>query len=282
MSTRRTFLKDTALGLSAAGIWTQLPSTGKLLETTGPASKDALPVGIAGYTFHNFDLDQSIAMMKRVNISYMSLKDFLLPLDSSPEKIDAVMARFRTEGISIYAAGVIYMKKEADADQAFEYAKKLGVPMIVGSPVYDLLPYVEKKVTSYNIRLAIHNHGPEDKLYPGPGEIFERIKKMDSRMGICLDIGHALRAGTDPVKAVGDYSSRLFDLHIKDLSEVSQVDKSVELGRGVMNIPGLVTELKKIQYPGKCSIEFEMPVKDPLPGIAESVGFLRGVIRTLS
>jgi sugar phosphate isomerase/epimerase len=279
MASRRSFLKTSALGVSATGLFPLSGLVAPARSFFGNVSRDALPVGIAGYTFHNYGIEQSIAMMKRVNATYMSLKDFHLPLNSTPEKIDEVMAIFRSAGITIYAVGVIYIKSNAEADQAFEYAKKVGVGLIIGSPTYEMLPYVEQKVKAYNIKMAIHNHGPEDKWYPGPKDIYERISQMDPGMGICLDIGHATRAGVDPVKAVGMYSSRIFDLHIKDQADASPAENPVELGRGIMDIPGLITALKKIQYAGKCSIEFELPAKDPLPGIAESVGFLRGVIR---
>jgi len=282
MASRRSFLRTSALGVSATGLFPLSGLAAPAQLFFGNISKDALPVGIAGYTFHNYNIDQSIAMMKRVNASYMSLKDFHLPLNSAPEKIDEVLAVFRSAGITIYAVGVIYIKSKPEADQAFEYAKKVGVGLIIGSPTYEMLPYVEQKVKDYNIKMAIHNHGPEDKWYPGPKDIYDRISQMDPGMGICLDIGHAARAGVDPVQAVNMYAARIFDLHIKDLADTSPTDKGVELGRGIMDIPGLITALKKIQYAGKCSIEFELPTKDPLPGIAESVGFLRGVIRALN
>jgi len=174
------------------------------------------------------------------------------------------------------------MKSNAEVDRAFEYAKKAKVEMIVGAPNYDLLPYAEQKVKEYNLRLAIHNHGPEDKLYPGPKEVFDRIKDMDARVGLCLDIGHATRAGAEPTKAILDYSTRIFDLHIKDLVENKSDSKVIEVGRGVINFQSLIKALYKIKYSGKCSIEFEKDMKDPLPGIAESVGFFKGVNNTLS
>ena len=220
-------------------------------------------------------------MMKRVGVNALSIKDFYLPLDSSADTIHTVSEKFRAAGIRIYAAGVIYMKTQQEVDRAFEYAKMLGVDLIVGAPNPELLSYTEEKVKSYNIRLAIHNHGPEDKLYPSPKDVYDRIKGLDPRMGLCLDIGHAARAGADPVKVVGEYAPRIFDLHIKDLAVISQKAQPIELGRGVLDIPGLVKALTRIRYAGYCSIEHEMDMNDPLPGIAESAGYFRGVVKTL-
>jgi hypothetical protein len=172
------------------------------------------------------------------------------------------------------------MKTKEAVDQAFKYAKMVGVPMIVGAPSYDVLDYAEEKVKEYDIKLAIHNHGPEDALYPGPKDVYDRIKNKDPRMGLCIDIGHATRAGVALDKAVKEYKDRLFDLHIKDINAAAKDGKAIEMGRGVIDFPALVKALKKIGYKGVCSIEFEKDMTDPLAGIAESVGFFKGVVVT--
>jgi sugar phosphate isomerase/epimerase len=242
---------------------------------------DALQLGIAGYTFLHVPVDGAIAMMKRVGVTNLSIKDFFLPLDSSPETARAVANKFKDAGIHIYAAGVIYMKTAQEVERAFEYARGLGVGLIVAAPNPELLPDVDRQVKATGIRVAIHNHGPEDKLYPSPVDVYEHVKGLDERIGLCLDIGHAARAGADPVKVVKDYGPRIFDLHIKDLAVISKEAKPIELGRGVLDIPGLLAALVRQRYSGVCSIEHEMDMNDVLPGIAESAGFFRGVIRTL-
>jgi|SRR5665213_1936733 len=276
MSSRRKFIRNTTLGLTASAIY-PLISKGEKLNFNSPPKSHDLPIGTAGYTFLNFDIAQSIKMMQRVDVHFMSIKDFHLPLNSSKEKIDEVVKQFGDAGISIYAVGVIYMKDKDAVDQAFEYAKNVGVPIIVGVPNHDLIDYAEQKVKSYNIKLAIHNHGPEDKLYPNPDIAYNLIKNKDSRMGLCLDIGHAQRAGVDPAKAVLKYNKRIFDLHIKDVTKAEQDGQAIEAGRGIINFPAFVKALRKIKYPGYCSIEFEKDMKGPLPGIAESVGYFKGV-----
>jgi sugar phosphate isomerase/epimerase len=233
---------------------------------------------MAGYSFAKFSLDQSITMMKRIGVTNLSLKEIHLPLNSSDEQISAAMAKFKAAGINVYTVGVIYMKTKEAVDTAFAYAKKCGVNMIVGVPSYDLITYAEQKVKEYDIKLAIHNHGPEDALYPAPGDVYNRIKNLDARMGMCIDIGHSLRAGTLPEKAIREYKDRLFDLHIKDIHSAEKDGKGIEFGRGVINLGAVIESIRKVKFNGVCSIEFEKDMSDPLPGIAESVGYFRGRI----
>jgi sugar phosphate isomerase/epimerase len=280
MSNRRSFIQQTLLGATGAAI---LPLVGNASTTVKPVaeSKHPLTVGIAGYTFKSFSIDQSIAMMKRIGVSNLSLKDIHLPVNSTDAQISDAMAKFKAGGINIYTVGVIYMKTKDAVDAAFAYAKKLGVNMIVGVPNYELIEYSEQKVKEYDIKLAIHNHGPEDALYPAPGDVYDRIKNLDARMGMCIDIGHSLRAGTLPEKAIKMYKDRLFDLHIKDINTAAREGKGIEFGRGVIHFDEVIESLRKVKFNGVCSIEYEKDMNDPLPGIAESVGYFNGVVKTL-
>ncbi len=276
MQNRRAFLKQATIGAAAAGVAPML-ATAAGKQPFEATSVTSLQLGIAGYTFAKSSIQQAIAIMQRVNIKTFSLKDIFLPLNSTKEKIDEVVKTFADAGISIYAVGVIYMKTQQDADQAFEYAKMVGVDMIVGSPAYELLPYIEQKVKAYNIRLAIHNHGPEDKLYPTPGDVYNHIKKLDTRLGLCLDIGHTQRDNIEPADAYLKYADRIMDMHIKDVEKAEKDAESLELGRGIINIPALVKALFKKGYTGHCSFEHEKDATDPLPGLAECVGYFKGV-----
>jgi inosose dehydratase len=276
MPTRRNFIQASVLGAAGTMVWPFTTAEAAITEDTG------LTIGIAGYTFAKFDLAHSIAIMKRVNVQYVSVKDFHLPLNSTPEKIQEVLRQFADAGIKVYTVGVIYMKTKEAVDETFAYAQKVGVPMIVGVPNPELLDHTEEKVKATGIKIAIHNHGPEDKLYPGAKNVYDLIKNRDQRMGICLDIGHAIRAGEEPGKAIRTYKNRIFDLHIKDVSLAAKDGKAMEVGRGVIDFPGLVKALRKTQYRGVCSIEFEKDMTDPLAGIAESIGFFKGVIKATS
>ncbi len=278
MQSRRKFIQYTTFGITASAATPFLSQAGSRAIQQKHA---LLKMGMAGYTFLNFDLVTSITMMKRVNVTALSIKDFHLPLNSSDEKIREVVTQLTSAGITPYAVGVIYMKSKDAVDQAFAYAKKVGVDMIVGVPDYDLLDYTEEKVKAYNIKIAIHNHGPMDKLYPGPKDAYDHISKRDKRIGLCIDIGHTQRTGVAPADAVLQFKDRLFDLHIKDVTSATNDGQAIEIGRGVIDFPALIKALNKINYNGYCSIEFEKDMKDSMPGIAESVGYFRGVMKTI-
>ena len=278
MKNRRQFLKLTGAGILAAGAAPVLGSS-----SYGPAEKtasasDSFTLGMAGYTFARFNVEETIKMMKRIAVSNISLKDFHMPLNSTREQINEVIEKFSNEGIKVYTLGVIYMRTPESVDQAFEYARMAGVDMIVGAPNYELLTDVEKKVQEYDIKVAIHNHGPDNPLFPNATDIWEHVKDLDPRLGICLDIGHDIRDGHDPVADIEKYSERIYDLHLKDVDKASKEGRTVELGRGIIDIPAVVESLRKINYTGKCSLEFEKDMDDPLAGIAESIGYFRGVL----
>ena len=179
-----------------------------------------------------------------------------------------------------YAVGPIYMKSESEIDKAFEYAKRVGVKLIIGVPNYELLPYVDKKVKEYGFNYAIHLHGPDIATYQDAEEVWKHVKDLDPRIGMCLDIGHDTRNGKDPVADLKKYQSRVFDIHIKDVTGRTKLGYSLEVGRGIIDFPALVKMLRKVGYSGVCSIEHEINMNDPFMGIAEDIGYFRGVIRT--
>jgi len=279
MTNRRSFIRR----LSAATATSMIMP---IVLQSAPLSKEnsierpsiQFPIGFAGYSFVKFNLDKSLEMMKQLQVKFLSVKDFHLPLDSSTVHMHAIKKKFADHGITPYTVGVIYMKSKQEVDRAFTYAQAFGVSMIVGVPDENLLSYVEEKVKLTNIKMAIHNHGPEDKLYPTPKSIYDRIKNMDTRMGLCIDIGHTFRAGILPEEAIMLYADRLFDLHIKDEEAMKPDAKTIEIGRGAINFSALVDVLRKINYKGICSVEYEKDMDAPLVGMAESVGYFKGMM----
>jgi inosose dehydratase len=276
MKSRRQFLKLTGTGVLAAGATSLYAYSG--MPVSVDKAKNTFTVGMAGYTFLRFSIEKTIEMMKRIGVTNLSLKDFHMPMNSTQEQIKAVLEKFNSAGIKVYTVGVVYMKTRESVDQAFEYAKMAGVKMIVGAPDYELLPYVEEKIRKYDFKLAIHNHGPDNPLYPNATDIWNHIKDLDARIGICIDIGHTTRDGQDPSTDITKYKSRIYDIHIKDVDKATKDGKTIEMGRGIIDIPKVVETLRKIKYTGSCSLEFEKDMTDPLPGIAESIGYFRGVM----
>ncbi len=258
----------------------QAQEAGRPGEQPAPETGEKFRLGMAGYTFRHFDLDKTLEVMQKANVNNLCIKDFHLPLNSTPEQIAAFHAKLKSKGVTGYAVGPIYMKTKEEIDNAFEYAQRVGVKMIVGVPNYELLPYVDQKVKEYGFLYAIHLHGPDMPLYPDADDVWNNVKELDPRIGMCLDIGHDTRNGKDPVKDLKKYHSRVFDIHIKDVTGTTKQGYSVEIGRGVIDIPAFVKMLRKVGYTGVCSLEHEKEMQDPFMGIAESIGYFRGVIAT--
>lgn len=281
---RRNFLATAGAAFAALaagrGAAAQEPGPAKA-GVRKPAAKPPFELGLASYTLRKFTLDQTLAMTQRVGLKYLCLKSFHLPLEAKPEEIAAAVAKVKAAGLVLYGCGVVSMGKPADVDQAFDYAKAAGMKTIVASPKPDLLPLIDEKVRQYDIQVAIHNHGPGDKTYPTPQSIYEKVRGLDKRIGICMDIGHTLRIGADPIESALKYADRLLDVHIKDVSAADPRGQTVEVGRGVIDIPGFLRALLKIKYCGVVSFEHEKDEKDPLAGLAESVGYVRGVLAVL-
>jgi sugar phosphate isomerase/epimerase len=223
-----------------------------------------------------------LAMTRRVGLKYIALKSVHLPLESTQAEIEAVAAKVKEAGLELYGGGVIYMKNEAEVNQAFDYAKAAGMRVIIGAPQPELLALVNKKVQQYDIKLAIHNHGPGDKTYPTPASAYEKIKDLDKRIGLCDDIGHTQRSGINPSESAERFADRLLDIHIKDVSQATAKGQGVEVGRGVIDIPRYLRTLIKVGYKGVVAFEYEKDADDPLAGLAESVGYVKGVLAATS
>ncbi len=256
-----------------------------MLQGTMLWAQDAFHLGMAGYTFVKFDIDKTLAFMKKIDVHYLCIKDFHLPIDANAEQIAQFKEKLAAHDVIGYAVGPIYMKDVEAVDKAFAYAQRVGVDLIVGvpgvwgdkGPRYDVLDRVEQKVKETGIRYAIHLHGPDMPLYPDATSIWNDVKDRDPRLGICLDIGHDLRAGSDPIQDLKRYGKRVFDIHLKDVTEGTKAGHAIELGRGVIDFPRFVKMLRKVGYKGSLSLEYEKDMTDPFIGIAESVGYFKAV-----
>jgi sugar phosphate isomerase/epimerase len=277
---RRGLVKMGALAAGAAMLPASVRATGMGVEVKGEPSPVRL--GMTSYTFREFPRAQVITWMKQLGLTTINCKDTKdhLPSTSVDAEMQAVHD-YEAAGITITAAGTIYFKTpdEADIRAKFDYCKRAGVKVIVaGDPTAEVLPIVERFVKEYDIKFAIHNHGPEDPLWHSPLDVLKAVKGMDPRMGCCIDLGHTMRAGTDPVEAVRLVGPRLFDVHIKDLAKADAKDSQVAVGRGIMPVREIFQELVKIKYPGNVDLEYEIHGDDPLPGASESIAYMRGVL----
>jgi sugar phosphate isomerase/epimerase len=287
--TRRSFFTQAGVAMATtAGLATLTPNRAGA-QAAAPAATETLRLGIAGFTFNKFKLDQTLEMLKKVDVHYLCIKDFHLPLKSTEEEIAAFHALCKGSNVTGYGVGPIYMGSELEVNTAFAYAKRVGVKTLVGVPFKlegkkrvaspELLKLINEKVREYDIKYAIHNHGPDmPELFPSAESAMELIKDMDTRVGLCLDIGHQYRDGKDPIKAVADFGARIHDIHIKNVTAPDKKGRGVEMPRGAIDIPGFVRALRRLKYTGVCSLEYEKDMDSPLTGIAESIGYFRGVM----
>jgi sugar phosphate isomerase/epimerase len=274
---RRTFLGS---GVVAAAAWAA-PALSFAEPKAASGAPSPVRLGIATYTFRNFTRAQMIPLLKQLRVASINCKDVKdhLPMDPAAEA--QALSDYRDHGIELHAAGTIYFPKDEDEDirGKFEYAKRAGIKVIVaGDPAPATLPRLEKFVKEYDIKIAVHNHGPEDKIYPSPIDVLKDIKNMDERMGCCIDVGHSVRAGTDVVEAIHTAGARLHNMHIKDLASFTDKESQVAVGEGKMPIREIFEALAKIKYPGWVDLEYEIHGDDPMPGVTESVAYMRGVL----
>jgi len=276
---RRGFISSGAAAAAACAVSHAVPGFAQPSAESGSAPP--IRLGLASYTFRNFSRTQLIGFMKQLNVNALNAKDTKdhLPMDPTGEA--AALADYASAGIKLHAVGTVPFTKDDDDDirSKFEYAKRAGVSVIVASdPTHATLLRVEKFVKQYDIRIAIHNHGPENKLYPSPLDALKAVKGMDLRMGCCIDVGHCVRAGTNVVEAIHAAGPRLLNMHMKDLTNFHEKESQVAVGDGIMPVREIFKALVAIHYPGYVDLEYEVHADDPMPGVISSFAYMRGVL----
>ena len=245
-------------------------------------NKPKFRLGVASYTFRNFDRAKTIEMTRRAGFDTICFKDMHLQMNSTNEQCADAAEECKKAGLNLYACGVVTMRNAEDVNNAFRYAKAAGMTTIVGVPQPEVLALVEEKVKETGICVAVHNHGPGDKLYATPELIMEKIGSLDKRIGLCIDVGHTARIGADVVKSIRDYNDRILDVHIKDETEATPTGKTCICGRGVLDLPGYLAALIEVGFNRVVSFEYEADASDPLPGLMESAGYVRGLLQMMT
>lgn len=288
MKGRQSVMSNRKISRRDAIQWSALGAAGAL---AAPARAGGWPVepeghpfgglkaGLTSYTTRSLSLDETIAALRRLGIRYISIKSFHLPYDSSKEERKAVRKKITGAGLEIMGCGVIGLENdEQQIRDMFQYCTDAGAPVAVVAPKRDALPAIERAIQDFpDLKVAIHNHGPEDEHFPSPTGAFEAVRSLDERIGLCVDVGHTFRLAEDPIAALQKVQSRLYDVHLKDYAETGERPPKVPLGRGVMNIRGVLEKLKELRYSYHAALEWEGEEDDPVPGMAESYGFMRGV-----
>lgn len=282
---RRSVLRSGAFIAAANAIPASLLAKSTSLSGTPGDAGPPVQLGLAGYTFRDFDRARMIGFMQQLHVSALNAKDVRDQLPMDPAGEAAALQAYASAGISLHAVGAVSFTKDdaASLRNNFEYARRARVPVIVASdPAPAALPRIEELVREFNIRIAIHNHGPEDKLWPSPLDVLKAVKDMDPRMGCCIDVGHCVRAGTNVVDAIHQVGPRLFNIHMKDLTDFRDKNSQVAVGEGKMPVPQIFQALIQTRYKGFVDLEYEVHADDPMPGVISSFAYMRGVLAGMS
>ncbi len=260
--------------IAAGGAGAMLPA-----QTAG-GNGGGIRFGVATYSLRSYRRDLAIHVIRQLGITYADVKEFHLPYNDSPAELADGVKKFQAAGIQIIGGGNITLagNDEHGLRRYFDYARACQFPIMICAPTHENLPIVEKLAKEYDVRIAIHNHGPEDKHFPTPSSVLAAVRTMDPRMGLCLDIGHTARTGEDIVEAIAAAGPRLFEMHFKDLKDKSAKESQCVVGQGVLPIPAIFRQLVKIGYQGVCSLEYEIDEDDPVPGMQQSFAYMRGVV----
>ncbi|MEO8596450.1 MAG: sugar phosphate isomerase/epimerase [Candidatus Solibacter sp.] len=278
-ASRRSFLG------TAAGVAGLSALAGSRAEAVVEAAPWGIKLGIATYSLRMFDRAVTIEKLKQFGVKYISIKDTHMPIGATPSATAAARAEFDAAGLVVTSGGNVDLNKLPTIEflrERFEYAKAARLPMMVCAPTRENISQVEALVKEYDIRIAIHNHGPEDKHFPTPQSVLEVVRKLDKRCGLCLDIGHSARTGVDVVKSIAEAGDRLFDMHVKDLADLKVKESQCDIGDGAMPFPAIFKQLKKMGYTGCVNMEYEVNVKDPTNGMNRSLSYMRGVLAGLA
>ena len=299
---RLDFMKASLAGMAAVAV-SGCATTSTAAPACAPkgACGEKKPIkfkfGLAGYTMHKKTLDETLAVLRKTDIHYLCVKDFHLPLKATDAEMAAFKEKCAKAGVNPYAAGPLYTKTNEDVRRFFEYAKRFGFKTVVGVP-YDpadakdswnkrvgsrkQLEYIDKLVKEFDIRYAIHNHGPASpNMYPDVAYGWNLVKDRDPRIGFCMDVGWEYGCGKDPAETIRQYGSRIYDLHFKNFEKNKPNGASTPLPRGKINFVKVLKALRDIGYAGVCALEYERDFQDNIVPIAECVGYYRGLVDAL-
>jgi len=287
MIERRLSRRDFILTAAAGGVIAEACASGQAKGfqplVSAPVEEPGLKLGVASYSLRNFSREQAIEMTRSLGVKYINFKSVHLPYDASASEFTLARQQLAAAGLELVGGGMITFETDTDEGvrKYFDYAKAAGMPTIVCTCRPATLPRIEKFASEYNIKVAIHNHGPEDENFPSPYDALKAVKGMDARMGLCIDLGHTVRAGTDPVRAIVDAGPRVVDMHAKDLRDFKSAESQCVVGEGKIPIADVFRQLKAVGFKGWVNLEYEIEPDNPLPGMRQSFSYMRGALAGL-
>ena len=263
---RRNFIATSSTLLTSAALFGDT-----LLGSALPNKQPRISLGIQLYSLREFSLEAALDHAKQIGFTQVEFYSKMLPLDSTAEQIADVRKKVADRGLSISAHGVNRFTKDAAANRKlFEFAKAVGIPTITADPDPDSFANLNDLVKEFDIRVAIHNHGPKHR-YNKAIDVLYAVEKFDPRIGACADLGHYIRSGEKPTEVIRLLKGRLYGIHLKDFAEMQDKAKGVVLGKGHLDCQGVVDALLAVDFPvnGAFSLEYEENPKDPIAEIKE-------------
>ena len=237
------------------------------------AKAAGLKLGIQIYSLRGFPVDVALDHTKNLGFEEVEFFSGMFPLTASDEEIQKMVQKVKGLGLRISAHGVNGFTKDAQANRkVFEFAKKAGVKNISAAPTPDSMDSLNELVKEYDIRIAIHNHGPSDR-FNKVVDVLRAIEGRDPRIGACADLGHFIRSGEKPVDVIRALAGRLYGVHLKDFAEMKESTRGVILGQGHLDCAAVFDAMIQAKFPadGALSLEYEENPKDPIEDIRQCV-----------
>lgn len=276
-------ISTSAAGIAAVGLGTAPPLLRNAVAADArPTSR--LKLGIQLYSLRGYPVDQALRYAKELGFEQIELFGAMLPLDASTKQITAMKERVAELGMTISAHGVNPFGKDAAANRrTFEFARALGIRTISADPDPESFDSLNDLVREFDIRIAIHNHGPGHR-YNKAIDVLQAIEGRDERIGACADLGHYIRSGEQATEVIRLLKGRLYGIHLKDFAEMKADAKGVVLGKGYLDVPAVFAALVKVGFPedGALSLEYEENPQNPIADIRECVAVARQALEGLS
>lgn len=266
---RRRFILASAA--AAGATWFDVP---RLLADTREQSMEkygGFPMGIQSYSLRGFGVEGALEKTHELELHWIEFFRAHYPPTLNEDKLKEMNDRLEKLDISISCHGVQGFDANHEQNELFfKFAKAAKIRNISADPTPDSFESLDKLVKQYDIRIAIHNHGPGAR-YDKPADGLKAVEKWDKRIGFCADLGHYIRSGVDPVKVIHELGERLYGIHLKDFAEMQANTKGVILGKGHLDVAGVFKALKAVKFPadGALSLEYEENPKDPIAEIRQ-------------
>jgi sugar phosphate isomerase/epimerase len=247
------------------------------------AEKQGWHLSMQSYTFHLFSVMESLDKTQELGIKFIEIypgqklgngfgeETFGYGLDE--DRIKKLKDAASSRNIKIVSSGVWTATRE-EWEKIFSFAKDMEMEFIAAEPAHEDWDVVENLAKKHKIKVAVHNH-PSEQSYWKPEILLKDIGKRSNLLGACADVGHYKRMNLDPVQCLRELEGRLLSLHFKDIAPQGNegILEDVVWVKGILDVRGMMEELKRQHFKGYFTIEYEADWENNLPQIKESIEY---------